>query len=134
PEPFWSPEVVTAWRAWVWGDGALRGVWQPWLSAEFEAVCVTCDEVPGWDHVCGIYAVKDPRQLHVFNRPAARDRLVFGRVELSGLIVEHEVGYRAQHARIIELFAPGSLVEPIRSTYPEVNVSPRGEKGAAWPT
>src|SRR5690606_42002173 len=36
PEPYWSPEVIPAWRAWVWGEGELRGVWRVWTTADFE--------------------------------------------------------------------------------------------------
>src|SRR5690606_19181673 len=129
PEEMWSPQRILAWRAWIWGDGELRGVWKPWTSVAFEAECGICDEVPGWDHTCGIYAVKQRWKLHVFDRPGSRHRLVIGVVALSGLVVEHDTGYRAQHARIVELIAPASLVEEIRLRYPGVRVAEGPETG-----
>ena len=62
---------------------------------------------------------------------------VYGRVELTGLVIEHELGYRASHARIIELFVDSpDLARQIRMRYPDVTVhtsDPRWE-AQRWPT
>lgn len=134
PEELWSPEAILGWRAWLWTGEELRGVWRSWTTAVFEAECTLCDEVPGWGHTCGVYAVKRRWKLHVFDRPAVRDRMVIGRVELTGLVVEHEAGYRAQRARIVELIAHPYLVAQIRSIYPDVDVKEGPENGVLWPT
>lgn len=67
PEPdpeFWSHQPVIGWRSWTWNGSSLRGVWESWPTPEFTASCDSCIEVPGWNHSCGIYAMKDPS--HVF--------------------------------------------------------------------
>jgi hypothetical protein len=62
-------------------------------------------EVPGDECRCGFYAMSslrglvveaDPRFLH-------NEGVVLGRVALAGKVVEHEYGYRAERARILEL-------------------------------
>ena len=91
-EEFWSPEAVAGWRAWQWTGSVLRGVVSEWTTQRFVAWCDYCDEPPGWDHPCGIYAVSRPSEVGAMF-PGKPD--VVGRVELSGLVIEHESGYRA---------------------------------------
>jgi hypothetical protein len=135
-EEFWSPEPVNAWRAWQWNGIALRGVITEWRGQEFEAQCDACHEPPGWAHPCGIYAVSHPADLATL---FLGDPDVVGRVALSGLVIEHEIGYRASHARILDLWTTSSDVAAMLSVlYPEVTVHqghpPDDEGEISWPT
>lgn len=121
PDEYWSPEVIIAWRAWTWDGTVLKGVWHDWPTTRFEAECEKCSEVPSWNHHCGVYALKDQSDLssHIVHHPGV---YVFGRVELSGAVIEHQSGYRAGKAEIVELFAPRGAVEAIERRYPSVPV------------
>jgi hypothetical protein len=130
PEPegeFWSPQPVIAWRAWQWTGSALRGMVTEWAGLEFEASCGECDEPPGWDHPCGVYAVASPSSLPEFFRAD-----VIGRVELSGLVIEHEIGFRASHARILEVWTEAAVARHLADAYPGLEI----HIGAphTWPT
>ena len=66
--------------------------------------------VPSEGCFCGFYAMKqlDAQLLHAVTMARAADRsgmeevFVLGRVELAGKAIEHELGYRAERARIVE--------------------------------
>jgi hypothetical protein len=117
-DEFWSYEPVTAWRQWHWEDGMLHGVWVAWPQSELVATCDVCPAVPGWDHTCGVYARKERSSLPGMG--------VIGRVELSGLVVEHEAGYRAERAEIVELWLPFYVPEDlVRERYPGVALHQR---------
>jgi hypothetical protein len=86
------------------------------------AVCITgsepvprkpCEEVPGWDHQCGFWAMRERAAMEAF-----RDRNwsmalphyapVWGQVALWGNVVVSEHGWRASHARPVAIAArPG---------------------------
>jgi hypothetical protein len=54
---------------------------------------------------CGFYATKDLAPVTFFVHP----EIVVGRVDLAGKVIEHDYGYRAQHARIAALIpVPGT--------------------------
>jgi hypothetical protein len=118
-DEFWSPEPAVGWRGWRWLGSRLRGMRSWWPSDVLVAECSFCRQVPGIDHTCGIYAVKPG----YFNGYLAGGHIgVTGVVKLSGLVIEHERGYRAEVARITELWAPSFLVSPIQASYPSVEV------------
>lgn len=132
PAPEAPPELVAApiraWRAWrltgheVYGGPVdrLRSVANPviWPAGKklMTAICLNghhllthgadgCGDVsPRWACTCGIYACKTDDEL---DRQIARDMTleIGGVVLLSGKIIEHERGYRAQYAQIEQLFA-----------------------------
>ena len=118
PEPdetYWSPDRVVGWRAWVWTGKTLKGYRAEWNEAMMVAACDRCDNPPGWDHGCGIYALKEPTEL--------ADAPIFGRVEMWGDVVEHEWGYRASHARITDLWADSHrTAAEVAKAYPGVGV------------
>ncbi|MFQ5523067.1 MAG: hypothetical protein ACE5F5_05770 [Acidimicrobiia bacterium] len=118
PEPeetYWSPEPVVGWRAWVWTGKTLKGYRAEWSKGMMAATCDRCDSPPGWDHGCGIYALKDLAELS--------DAPIFGRVEMWGDVVEHEWGYRASHALITDLWADSqSTAAEVAKAYPGVGV------------
>lgn len=122
-EEYWSPTAVRAWRAWRWTDGVLHGVWKPWDSATLIAECSLCSSVPGADHTCGIYAFKEPSEVVAMT--GGQSGLVIGRVTLSGLVIEHERGYRAEEVRMVELMAAPSIATAVQERYPDVPVKPR---------
>ena len=122
-EEYWSPTAIPAWRAWGWTGHVLRGVWQPWTSSRFVAECPECREVPGSSHTCGVYAFKSVSDVVAMT--GRRSGLVIGRVELSGLVIEHERGYRAQEVKIVELMAPPSIAAAVQARYPDVPVRSR---------
>ena len=102
---FWSPTPVLGFRFWYVFSGCLQGVRQTWLRPEMEAQCAR--QGPGAPHTgggcrCGIYALKAseglPRPGRVRMRPGAG--LALGVVALSGVVVEHELGYRAARAEV----------------------------------
>jgi hypothetical protein len=101
-----SSEPIVAWRVWSLSGDTLRGHHgKLWLDRVLDAECPRCLEVPGVGCSCGIYASKGggadpPRWVEPDNSS------IPGRVELSGIVIEHELGYRAQRARILELWAP----------------------------
>jgi|FLYL01.1.fsa_nt_gi hypothetical protein len=123
PEPaeeFWSPEPPVGWRGWMWRDGTLHGVRVPWPRPILEAECnLGCRPVPGWLCGCGIYATKD--RWNAWRTP------IIGKVALSGRVIEHEEGYRAARAEILELWVPAELAPAIRRRYPGVRIHERTE-------
>jgi hypothetical protein len=76
-------------------------------------------EVPGDECRCGFYAMSSLRGLLAEGDPRVMhsEGAVLGRVALAGKVVEHEHGYRAERARILELI-------PIQGT--EVSVKRLG--------
>lgn len=69
----------------------------------------------GERHPCGIYAAKEYRLASLYLPDFLRSRngmvqkrctLVIGRVEMFGVVKEHEMGYRAQKARPHDLYVP----------------------------
>lgn len=121
-EDHWSPTPVEGWRAWMWTGNALRGYWAEWSTSTMDAECGTCDEVPG-ECGCGVYAVKSRALVSsaFLTANGARDVIV-GRVEMEGLVIEHELGYRAERAQIVELWVPRHLRGAIAARYPDVEL------------
>lgn len=96
----------------------MRGDWStpsPWEGAEARWVMAECAMVdtdpthaPAEDCRCGFYAMKSLELVPVFdvqmpNEDGVRVGTILGRVELAGKIIEHDRGYRAERARIVEL-------------------------------
>lgn len=134
PEAFWSPVPVVGWRVWRWTGNELHGARMPWNGPWFQATCPRCPEVPGWDHTCGVYAVKEPADLTRMVRTVLQPLVVLGRVELTGLVVEHEAGYRAESGRIVELLVHPSIEALVAARYGGgVVVSRRSSLEGLWP-
>jgi hypothetical protein len=112
-EPFWSPVPLVGFRTWRPTPQGMRGVVQVWPGPRLEAACLrgpgAPHEVPGCR--CGIYAFKEAEALGavgVGDRPGA----VYGLASLTGRVIEHERGYRAQRAEVlaVALVSDGKLV------------------------
>ena len=85
---------VVAWRAWyMLGNGILRSVS---YDTQWEGPVLRADEIPMGRNSNGIYAVRTLDQV-----PFAH---AWGEVALSGIVVEGELGYRAEVATIRSLF------------------------------
>ena len=104
-------------------NGATRG----WVSSTCwigsDEFLASPDREPSWDGPirhrapgegcsCGFYAMKEldgqllrvaAAAAHGVDRIGTEDVAVLGRVELAGKVIEHELGYRAERARIVEL-------------------------------
>ena len=115
---FWSPGLVLGFRTWDL-RGRLFGAWKAWDRPEYEARCLSertgsdAGEVPHTDGrcgppPCGLYCFKEPEQLlAAFGVPRGSSRCVLGLVSLSGKVVEHERGYRAQKVRVLAAVVVG---------------------------
>lgn len=119
PLNFESRDWVGATSGWV---SSACGGSELWVSPEGELEWPDRHRAPGEECACGFYAMKQltPEMLlGASSRHAHRvgsrsdERFVLGRVQLAGKIVEHELGYRAERARIVELI-------PIRGSEPEI--------------
>jgi hypothetical protein len=115
-DPYGEPAFLPLTRLTPEWTGATRG----WVSASCRSVSgVSVFDTFRWEPIphhrvphegcsCGFYAMKelDPKLVLVVStqRLAGTDGvLVLGRVELAGKIIEHDLGYRAERARIVEL-------------------------------
>jgi hypothetical protein len=115
---FWTPGVVLGFRMWEL-RGSLWGAWKVWDRPVHEARCLSrpkgelASDVPHTDGrcgypACGLYCFKEPEQLlAAFGLPRGSAVSVLGLVSLSGKVVEHENGYRAQKARVLAAAAVG---------------------------
>ena len=105
----WSPFPVYGFRAWAITSKGLLGAVERWERPFLTATCRRHngeDEVPhsGGEcgpPACGIYATKDPAVL-LAPQPEASG-IALGLVALTGKVVEHKRGYRAQHAEVVAL-------------------------------
>lgn len=102
----WSPEAIVGYRMWNVVGNQVTGVVQPWRKRTKEATCL--HNVPGEDlphtngrcgpPACGIYATKTAG--FVFGQMTRKRDWAIGLVGMSGKVVEHRHGYRAQRAII----------------------------------
>ncbi len=108
----WSPIPVLGFRAWLIDEGGLHGAWETWERPRSTATCKShseTDEVPHTDGrcgtpPCGLYALKRAQDL-VQVTGWGGNRLAFGLVEMTGKVVEHTKGYRAEHMEVVALAA-----------------------------
>ena len=112
--PMWSPIPVLGYRTWhITADGLRGATGFVWFGPVLEARCggaagVDDGQVPHTDGrcghpPCGIYALKDPAALlrsQEWRRSEGTIGIVVGLTALSGKVIEHEEGYRGQHARV----------------------------------
>ncbi|MBW8741324.1 MAG: hypothetical protein ACJ747_13660 [Gaiellaceae bacterium] len=112
-------DALTGWRVWCVVDtpSGLRlasvihdHVWE--VGAPAVAACRERHSAPHETCLCGIHAARDPAPalpyLRGRNDPGTVAR-VLGRVLLWGTVIEHEQGWRASHARPLELWLPRAL-------------------------
>lgn len=112
-EEGWSPVPVIGYRMWALHRDRLEGVRTVWDGPSLSAKCAAGYndiEVPHTDGRCGrlgcgVYAAMRPDPVLESFTPGAGHGYVAGRVELTGKVVEHETGYRAQHATAVAIVA-----------------------------
>lgn len=106
----WSPVPVLGFRLWSVHPDGLHGAKLRWSSRYLEARCLPgmagqegiphsnqeCGQPP-----CGIYATKTLESLTSHIGEATE--MALGLVGLSGRVVEHENGYRAERAEVLAL-------------------------------
>lgn len=115
---WWSPRPVLGYRLWEMREGRLHGAWTPWPTHRKTAVCldkqsratgpVPHDAAECRRPPCGIYALASPGRLrraaeHAIVNRAVPTTLAIGLVAMWGRVVEHEHGYRAEHAEVVAL-------------------------------
>ena len=103
-----SNDWAGASRGWV--SSTCPGFSEVWVSSSGELQWPDPHRAPDETCSCGFYAMKELRPELVLvatsaqaEGPGATGRMVLGRVELAGKVIEHELGYRAERARIVEL-------------------------------
>lgn len=115
---------LVAYRIWQWDATGLRSLnGERWVPCQpLHAVCRAdacgsiaglsktthnAAELPGFNCTCGVYAAKTTEHL----RQCGYKRFaVHGEVYLWGKVVEHERGWRAQHAYPKTLFLAGDAI------------------------
>ena len=107
-KPMWSPEAITGYRVWSVRHDRLDGMYRPWSSPSHVAECGNRRPRSAVPHVgdrceCGIYAVKDPVWLATQFPGLERPHVAMGVVAMSGRVVEHTLGYRAERATVSQL-------------------------------
>jgi hypothetical protein len=125
-----SIEPISAYRAWLYSiDGRSAQLYPlarppspsdccAWERAGAKWVTASCalfgspaHEVPSEDCTCGFYSFKEldlavshAETLHLMAiKRRWPGQVVLGRILLSGKVIEHESGYRAERARVAEL-------------------------------
>lgn len=115
--PSWSPAPMLGFRVWEVRDGEFHGYRVRWEHRSLAAVCGTGrnnEDVPHTDGQCanppcGIYAAKDVDRL-ISAHPDIRS-MAIGLVAMTGKVVEHEQGWRAERATVLAItFAWGGRV------------------------
>jgi hypothetical protein len=125
-----SIEPISAYRAWFYSIEGKTAQLHPisgphtpsrndvWEGAESNWVTASCaisgsptHEVPAEGCTCGFYSLKEldlakdlatPLHLMTMHRGGV-GQVVLGRILLSGKVIEHDSGYRAERARVAEL-------------------------------
>ena len=111
----WSPTPVMGYRMWALLHDRVEGVRRVWPTSRLRATCgagYDDVEIPHTDGRCGrlgcgVYAAKRPEPVLESFRPASGHRYVAGRVAMTGKVVEHDTGYRAEVAEAVAVVAAG---------------------------
>lgn len=107
----WSPTPIRGFRVWRIEDNAVLGNQMRWVTETMESECL--QDVPGDDvphsirkcgpPPCGIYAVKDLDRFPAELAAGNVSRSVVGVVAMTGKVIEHDLGFRAQSAAAVAL-------------------------------
>ncbi len=107
-ETMWSPEAIVGYRVWSVRHDRLEGSRRVWRSPSATAACDNTADPPPSPHTgarcaCGIYAAKEVHRLRREFPGIGHRGVAVGKVHLSGRVIEHTHGYRAQHAEVVEI-------------------------------
>jgi hypothetical protein len=98
-------------RVWRWDAAGLRSLngkrWPPRRPLAAKCGAGNAHEPPYFGCTCGVYAAKNIEHLRQLGYEG---RGIRGEVHLWGTVVEHELGWRAQHAYPKTLFLPPHLI------------------------
>jgi hypothetical protein len=128
-------EPIVAYRMWTAESDLLlhSGYDATWPAGEWMvAACAGPHTAPNERCTCGLYSLREPDSLHTWinilfalnsepgapaptrgtepSRPLEWPSPVVGKVHLAGKVIEHDDGYRAERARLVEILP----VEPFR--------------------
>lgn len=115
----WSPVPMMGFRMWTLKDDAFHGYRVRWQHRSMTALCGLTnvnEDVPHTDGQCsdppcGVYAAKDVDRLIETHSILEVDRMAVGLVAMTGKVVEHEHGWRAQEVTVLALaFVRGGKV------------------------
>jgi hypothetical protein len=123
------------WRVSAAGELVGLGVPHVWAAEQETAVCRGLDGVgfgncapfrvwsghpaPTFRSRCGIWAHREPIRPCQCGEPASAAHGAVGAVRLWGRFVEHETGWRAQHARVVALVDFTGRMSPHRYAAPQ---------------
>ena len=139
-----SHHRVVAWRAWTvqetregvrLGSVIYETVWRPMDPGSAVCHCNELHAAPAIACTCGFHAARDPvdalTYLHGRDEPRTLCR-VLGEVQLSGLVVETESGYRGAAAYPLRLYTNDlELAATLEAIYGVPVRSPRWESDFA---
>lgn len=121
PESFWTPEPILAWRQFRLDSRTLKlgaltrpTLYIPGRPATCDAGLIsvmTPHDTPMWACTCGYYATKYPFS-NWGDRHGNGEPVVNAAVLLSGIVIEHGHGYRAQYMELFAIDPSGSLAAP----------------------
>jgi hypothetical protein len=109
----WSPAPVRGLRAWRIIRGRVYGAKMAWDRPFMEARCLQMFDGEDLPHSiarcgyppCGVYALKGVAKLYTDVIGDSDRDMVIGVVELTGKVIEHDSGYRAQRAEVSAVVA-----------------------------
>lgn len=123
-----NPEVQTTeiigYRAWDYGcvvqpDSTVEILLQsPYQGTLWEGPVLTADREPGVGHGCGLYAIGTKERSETNYYDYVEPAKIWGKVAMSGIVVEGARGYRAERMAIQELF--------VNPDYMDGHSSPQG--------
>lgn len=127
---FDSPHLRAATRDYVWTRGINVGECGVGESLGF---AVTPHYVADENCWCGFYAHNDLKDV-ISDAHLHLDVVQVGRVEMFGLVQEHEHGYRASHARITGIYDKDKMSKKIAERYevPLLESPLINPKGIPW--
>jgi hypothetical protein len=107
----WSPAPMLGFRVWTLRDNAFHGYRVRWQHRSMTARCeLTNDheDVPHTDGQCadppcGVYAAKDVERIIGAHASLDVERMAVGLVAMTGKVVEHEHGWRAEEVTVLAL-------------------------------
>lgn len=118
--PAWSPLPMLGFRVWNLREGGFYGYRLRWEHRSLAAECGSTrnqEDVPHTDGQCanppcGIYAAKDADRIIEAHSDVEVAVMAIGLVAMTGKVVEHELGWRAERATVLALaFVRGGRVQ-----------------------
>lgn len=109
--PSWSPVPMLGFRVWEMREGGFHGYRVHWKHRSMSAVCAGGANNEDDPHTegqcanppCGIYAAKDVDRLISAHSNADFGSMAIGLVAMTGKVVEHEQGWRAECVTVLAL-------------------------------